>query len=123
MPTRRPGPAVQGSGVRPALPSLLSGEDLKFEAGSIMSAHGAKHASLRAAWQPLFFSGRRACRGSPVPLSKLGRGRDCFSQTTSVAPGSGERVLAPTFSVPEVWVQSSGRHHAGRGMSCQAQRG
>ena len=50
--------------MRPALPSLLGGEDLRFEAGSIMSAHGAKHASLRAAWQPLFFSGRRAVRGS-----------------------------------------------------------
>ena len=47
--------------MRPALPSLLGGEDLEFEAGSIMSAHGAKHASLRAAWQPLFSSGRRAC--------------------------------------------------------------
>ncbi len=56
---------VQGSSVRPALPSLLGGEDLKFEAGSIMSAHGRKHASLRAAWQPMFFTARRALMPGP----------------------------------------------------------
>ena len=70
-------PWFQGSGVRPALPSLLSGEDLKFEAGSIMSAHGAKHASLRAAWQPLFFSGRRAGRGSFAAIKQACR-RPCL---------------------------------------------
>lgn len=60
--------AMQGNDVRPALPSLLSGEDLLFESGNIMSAHGKKHASLRAAWLPMFFSGRRAPAGRKPQL-------------------------------------------------------
>ena len=60
--------AMQSSGVRPALPSLLGGKDALFEAGNIMSAYGKKHASLRAAWQPMFFSGRHAGGNKGVHL-------------------------------------------------------
>ena len=63
---------AQGSSVRPALPSLLGGEDLQFEAGSIMSARGRKHASLRAAWQPMFFSARRALAAGPRCSCRVG---------------------------------------------------
>lgn len=49
------------SSVRPALPSLCTGRERDFDAGNILSVHGEKHKSLRATWQPMFFSGRCAC--------------------------------------------------------------
>ena len=49
------------SSVRPSFPSLFWGKERQFEAGNILAVHGEKHKSLRAAWQPMFFSGRRAC--------------------------------------------------------------
>ncbi len=47
------------SSVRPSFPSLFWGQERQFEAGNILAVHGDKHKSLRAAWQPMFFSGRR----------------------------------------------------------------
>ncbi|KAK9827982.1 hypothetical protein WJX81_005128 [Elliptochloris bilobata] len=45
------------SSMRPAFPSLFFGREREFEAGNIVAARGEKHKSLRAAWQPMFFSG------------------------------------------------------------------
>ena len=46
------------SSVRPGFPSLFWGREREFEAANILAVHGEKHKSLRAAWQPMFFSGR-----------------------------------------------------------------
>ena len=46
--------------MRPAFPSLFWGREREFEAANILAVHGEKHKSLRAAWQPMFYSGRRA---------------------------------------------------------------
>ena len=50
------------SAVRPSFPSLFHGRERQFEAGNILAVAGEKHKSLRAAWQPMFFSGRRGGR-------------------------------------------------------------
>ena len=44
--------------MRPGFPSLFWGREREFEAANILAVHGEKHKSLRAAWQPMFFSGR-----------------------------------------------------------------
>ena len=62
------------SAVRPAFPSLFYGRERAFEAGNILAVHGEKHKSLRAAWQPMFFSGRRGRQGlgiGPLPTLTL----------------------------------------------------
>ena len=63
------------SSVRPSFPSLFWGQERQFEAGNILAVHGDKHKSLRAAWQPMFFSGRRVCtvtnRESPCSVPQL----------------------------------------------------
>jgi len=46
--------------VRPTMPSLLSGKDREFDRANILAAVGDKHRSLRGAWLPLFYAGRRA---------------------------------------------------------------
>ena len=56
------------SNMRPTFPSLLWGRGKDFEAGNIIGASGEKHKSLRAGWQPMFFSSRRGVRGLRVPL-------------------------------------------------------
>ena len=57
------------SAVRPSFPSLFHGRERAFESGNILAVHGEKHKSLRAAWQPMFFSGRR---GPLTPRAWLG---------------------------------------------------
>ena len=51
------------SAMRPTFPSLLWGRGRGFEAGNIIGASGEKHKSLRAGWQPMFFSSRRGVLG------------------------------------------------------------
>ena len=46
------------SPMRPTFPSMFWGRERDFEAGNIIAATGEKHRSLRAGWQPMFYSGR-----------------------------------------------------------------
>ena len=46
------------STMRPTFPSVFWGRERDFEAGNIIAAGGEKHKSLRAGWQPMFYSGR-----------------------------------------------------------------
>ena len=45
---------------RPAFPSIWLGAEREFDAASILAIRGEKHRSIRGAWTPMFFSGRRA---------------------------------------------------------------
>ena len=44
---------------RCVFPNLLYGEEAAFEASTYLDTRGDKHRTVRGAWQPFFFSGRR----------------------------------------------------------------
>ena len=45
---------------RPSFPNIWMGREADFDKASILAVRGEKHRSLRGAWTPMFFSGRRA---------------------------------------------------------------
>ena len=45
---------------RCVFPNLLHGRDAKFEESTYLDTRGDKLRIVRGAWQPFFFSGRRA---------------------------------------------------------------
>lgn len=45
---------------RCVFPNLLHGQDAKFEESTYLDTRGDKLKTVRGAWQPFFFSGRRA---------------------------------------------------------------